>query len=93
MLRTGHLAMSVDQGDAAYGVCKMRIVVRAARLAMLSWSAWFETLLTTLPNATPFSMLRVWYRQRRGLSFGKSCFIARNVHFLGIVSMGEGGGV
>jgi hypothetical protein len=71
----------------------MRFVVRAARLAVLSWSAWFETLLTTLPNATPFSMLRVWYRQRRGLSFGKSCFIARNVHFLGIVSMSERGSV
>jgi hypothetical protein len=90
MLRTGRLAASVDQGNAAYGVRKMRFVVKAVRLAMFSSLPCIETVVASLSNAAPFSMLRGWYWRRRGYSCAKSWFIVRNVCFSGVVPIREG---
>jgi acetyltransferase-like isoleucine patch superfamily enzyme len=63
---------------------------RVLRAFWVSGLACLETFLASLPNAGPFSKLRVWYWRQRGYAFAKTCFIARNVYFQGLVSIGEG---
>lgn len=66
------------------------------RLKRTLRSLWFHALalievtLANLPNLRGFSTMRIWYWRVRGYAFSKSCFIARNVFFLGKVSIGEG---
>lgn len=52
--------------------------------------ACIETFLTSLPNASVFSRCRIWYWRQRNCDIAADCFIARNVYFLGKVTMGDG---
>lgn len=66
---------------------------RILSVLWISTVACLETLLSSLPNAGPFSRFRVWYWRKRGYSFSKTCYLARNVYFVGKVSIGDGSSI
>ena len=55
--------------------------------------AFVEVLVLVLPNIGRLPSLRIWYWRKKGFSFGKTCFLGRNVCFLGKVLMGEGSSI
>jgi acetyltransferase-like isoleucine patch superfamily enzyme len=71
----------------------MGLLRKAIYILATALVACFETFVTSLPNQGPFPSLRLWYWRRRGYRFSKECFIARNVYFLGAVSLGEGSSI
>lgn len=71
----------------------MRLLRKLLSILAISLVACFETFVTSLPNQGPFPMLRVWYWRKRGYRVSKRCFIARNVYFLGSVSLGDGSSI
>jgi acetyltransferase-like isoleucine patch superfamily enzyme len=71
----------------------MMVIKNIVKISLISVVACLETFVTSLPNPGPFSRCRIWYWRKRGYEFAKSCFIARNVYFLGKVSIGEGSSI
>lgn len=66
---------------------------RLTRALGTSTLACIETFLTSLPNTRVFSLCRIWYWRLRSYDIAANCFIARNVYFLGKVSMGDGSSI
>ena len=62
------------------------------RLLKLAVRLLLETLITSLPNG-PYTKLRVRYWRSRGYAFARTSYIARNVYFLGDVTLGEGSSI
>lgn len=69
----------------------MKFLVKLLRFLSQSATACVETFVTSLPNVHSF--VRVWYWRKRGYQFAKKIFIARNVYFIGIVTMDEGSSI
>jgi acetyltransferase-like isoleucine patch superfamily enzyme len=68
-------------------VIGLRRIIRSLSLTII---ALIESFIVSLPSASPFSKWRNWYWRQRGYSFSKTCFLSRNVYFLGEVSIGDG---
>jgi acetyltransferase-like isoleucine patch superfamily enzyme len=63
------------------------------RIVLALWRSTLsiaEIFLLSLPNTNRFSGWRNWYWRQRGFRVAKDCFIAKNVTFAGIVTIGEG---
>jgi acetyltransferase-like isoleucine patch superfamily enzyme len=82
------------RADALGNSSKRKIFLRRLP-GMLAASivACVETFLTSLPNTRPFSLCRIWYWRWRHYDIASTCFIARNVYFLGKVSMRDGSSI
>ncbi|MCX6842142.1 MAG: acyltransferase [candidate division WOR-3 bacterium] len=78
-------------GDS--GQTDMRLLRKLCIILSVSMRSCSETLFSSLPNYGAFPRFRVWYWRKRGYAFAKRCYIARDVYFLGKVSMGEGSSI
>lgn len=68
---------------------QVTLLTKMYKIARLAGVTCLETLCALLPNEEYFPRIRLWYWKKKGYSFSGTCYIARNVFFVGVVAIGD----